>query len=269
MAERSFSHVLLTRPLPEANDLSARLAPLLSSLEIKTLVQPAQTFTRLSLGEEEKCQLQGIFELGESPGLVPELMIFSSPRAVEFGLEQIPSECLRRFTLAAMGPATAGSLAKAGYRVDVNAEGPHDSEAMLAALLDRFGNTGLDGAMAFVVAADGGRKDLSNWLTDRGCRVQFLFVYERGQADLDDSVTSEILASTRMLTVWTSGNAINTLSQKLPPAAWFKLCQGEWLVISKRLQRLARAFRPASIHLSAGPSNDELVAAVRNILLRS
>jgi uroporphyrinogen-III synthase len=268
MVERPYSHVLITRPLPEANDLSARLTPLMNSLGMKSLVQPAQTFTRLPLGEEEKFELRDISEPGESPGLVPELIIFSSPRAVEFGLEQIPSECLRRFTLAAMGPATASSLAKAGYRVDVNAEGPHDSEAMLAALLNRFGKTGIEGAMAYVVAAEGGRKDLSNWLKDRGCRVRFLFVYARGQAELDDSVMSEILVSTRVLTVWTSGNAINTLSQKMPPAAWFKLCQGEWLVISKRLQRLARAFRPAAIHLSAGPSNDELVAAVRNLVLR-
>ena len=66
-----------------------------------------------------------------------------------------------------------------------------------------------------------------------------------------------------VLAVWTSANAMKSLSQRLPPAAWFKVCQGEWVVISGRLQRLARAYGPGRIHLAAGPDNASIVSAVR------
>jgi len=63
--------------------------------------------------------------------------------------------------------------------------------------------------------------------------------------------------------VWTSGNAIKALSQRLQPATWFQICGGEWLVISSRLKRLARAYGPTQIHLSPGPTNSELFRAIR------
>jgi hypothetical protein len=56
------------------------------------------------------------------------------------------------------------------------------------------------------------------------------------------------------------------LSQRLPPAVWFRLCQGEWLVISNRLKRLARAFGPNEIHLSPGPGNSDLFTAIRGLI---
>ena len=69
-----------------------------------------------------------------------------------------------------------------------------------------------------------------------------------------------------ILSVWTSANAMNALSQRLPPATWFRVCQGDWLVISDRLRRLARAYGPPRIHLAGGPGNDAIVTAVRALL---
>ena len=59
---------------------------------------------------------------------------------------------------------------------------------------------------------------------------------------------------------------MKALSQRLPPASWFRICQGEWLVISDRLQRLARAYGPANVHLAGGPGNPAILAAIRSLL---
>jgi len=59
---------------------------------------------------------------------------------------------------------------------------------------------------------------------------------------------------------------MNALSQRLPPAAWFRICRGEWLVISERLRRLARAYGPSEIHLAGGPGNVALLASIRGLL---
>jgi hypothetical protein len=59
---------------------------------------------------------------------------------------------------------------------------------------------------------------------------------------------------------------MKALSHRLSPAAWFRVCQGEWLVISDRLERLARAFGPAGIHLAQGPGNAAIASAIRNMV---
>jgi len=68
-----------------------------------------------------------------------------------------------------------------------------------------------------------------------------------------------------VLSIWTSGNAMKALSQRLPPATWFQLCQGDWLVISERLKRLARAYGPARIHVASGPGNADLLSSIRGL----
>jgi hypothetical protein len=74
------------------------------------------------------------------------------------------------------------------------------------------------------------------------------------------------MSATGVLSVWTSGNAMKSLSQRLAPATWFRLCQGEWLVISDRLKRLARAYGPSEIHLSPGPTNGDIFTAIRGLI---
>jgi uroporphyrinogen-III synthase len=93
-----------------------------------------------------------------------------------------------------------------------------------------------------------------------------LMVYRRESAALDKQELQKLQEADSVLSIWTSANAMQSLSQRLPPAAWFKLCQGEWLVISDRLKRLARAYGPAAIHLSSGPGNHELSSAVRGLV---
>ena len=85
--------------------------------------------------------------------------------------------------------------------------------------------------------------------------------YERLQREI-----ARLRHAPHVLSIWTSGNTLKALSQRLPTAAWFRVCQGPWVVISERLERLARAYGPPRIERARGPDNAAIVAAVRALL---
>jgi hypothetical protein len=91
-------------------------------------------------------------------------------------------------------------------------------------------------------------------------------VYKPEPAELDKQALKALRDASGVLSAWTSANAIKALSQRLPPATWFQLCQGDWLVISQRLKLLARAYGPERIHLAQGPGNADLLSAIRGLV---
>jgi uroporphyrinogen-III synthase len=99
-------------------------------------------------------------------------------------------------------------------------------------------------------------------LSSLGWNTKVLMVYRRENADIDRQQLLELNDARGVLSVWTSSNSMKSLSHRVPPGGWFRLCQGEWLVISERLKRLARAYGPARIHLSPGPANKDLYRAI-------
>jgi uroporphyrinogen-III synthase len=258
-----FSHVFITRPRQEAEELAGMLAP----LGLQTIVQPAFEYLQLDLRASDPA---GYARLAAArPG---DLVVFTSPRGVEHGLAQIPHALLQRLRVAAIGPATGAALGAVDIPVAVSAGAGYTSEVLLAILSATRGAT--PGAVssaeppgrAFVVAAPGGRETLLEGLAAAGWQAGILMVYRAEPAPLDRAALTRLEAASGVLSVWTSGNALHSLSQRLPPAAWLKLCQGEWLVISERLRRLARAWGPGRIHLADGPGNSALLVAVRGLL---
>jgi uroporphyrinogen-III synthase len=250
-----FSHVFISRPRREAEELAGMLAP----LGLQALVQPAFEYVALDARASDPAGYARL--AAAAPG---DLVVFTSPRAVEHGLGQIPRALLQRLRVAAIGPATGAALAAAGIRVAVSAGAGYTSEALLATLRSTRGAE--PPGRAFVIAAPGGRETLLDGLTAAGWQAGMLMVYRAEPAPLDRAALAGLEAASCVLSVWTSGNALNDLSQRLPPAAWLKLRQGEWLVISERLRRLARAWGPGRIHLAGGPGNSALLAAVRSLL---
>jgi uroporphyrinogen-III synthase len=252
-----YSHVFITRPQRESEELAAMLV----RLGLHTIVQPAFNYVARDAREEdpEGCEE---FERATSADLV----VFTSPRAVVHGLAQLPREVLLRARIAAIGPATASALSAAGLRVDVASPGGYTSEALLEALAVESGRAAQTQRRAFVLAAPDGRQALAEGLAGQGWNVRTLMVYRSRPAELDRAALAELEEATGVLSVWTSGNAMNALSQRLPPAAWFRICQGEWLVISERLRRLARAYGPPEIYLAGGPGNAAIVATIRGLL---
>jgi uroporphyrinogen-III synthase len=251
------SHVFISRPQREAEELAAMLAP----LGLETVVQPAFDYVTLDARQDDP----EAFAEFESAG-TGDLAVFTSPRAVAHGLAQLPREVLLRLQVAAIGPATASALAAAGIGVDVTSAGGFTSEDLLGSL-DPLppAAAGLQ-RRAFVLAAPGGRQALIEGLGKRGWRARSLLVYRSEPVTLDREALKLLDDATAVLAVWTSGNALNALAQRLPPATWFRLCQGEWLVISERLRRLARAYGPSRIHLAGGPGNGAIVTTIRGLL---
>lgn len=246
-----FSHVFISRPRPEAGELAGMLAP----LGLHTIVQPAFEYAALDARANDPA---GYARL--EAAATGDLVVFTSPRAVAHGLAQIPRALLLRLRVAAIGPASGAALAAAGIPVAVPAGAGYTSEALLATLAAETPGR------AFVVAAPGGREALVDGLSAAGWQVGVLMVYRAVPAPLDRAALAGLEAASCVLSIWTSGNALHDLSRRLPPAAWLKLCQGEWLVISERLRRLARAWGPGRIHLAEGPGNNALLAAVRGLL---
>jgi uroporphyrinogen-III synthase len=253
----NFSHVFISRPRREAEELAAMLAP----LGLQTVVQPAFDYVALDAHEADP---QTCAELESSTGR--DLVIFTSPRAVTHGLAQLPREALLRLRIAAIGPATASALAAAGIPVAISSAEGFTSEDLLAALASESSADSGRPGNAFVLAAPGGRQALAEGLARQGWRVKMLMVYRPEPVALDRAELALLDDATDLLAIWTSGNAMNALSQRLPPATWFRLCQGEWLVISERLRRLARAYGPPRIHLASGPGNGAILAAIRSLL---
>jgi len=252
-----YSHVFISRPRRESEELAAMLAP----LGLRTVIQPAFDYVALDAREQDPAICEA-FDYAAAADLV----VFTSPRAVEHGLAQLPREVMLQTRIAAIGPATAAALSAAGLRVDVSPSGGYTSEALLETLAVESRIEANPERRAFLLAAPGGRQALAEGLSAQGWNVSMLMVYRSEPAALDRESLAQLDEASGLLSVWTSGNAMNTLSQRLPPATWFRICRGEWLVISERLRRLARAYGPSEIHLAGGPGNVALLASIRALL---
>jgi uroporphyrinogen-III synthase len=251
-----FTHVFISRPRKEAEELAAMLAP----LGLQSVVQPAFNFFPLDARALQK----EIFDEIDMAG--PDaLVIFTSPRSVAHGLSQLPDNALFQARIAAIGPATAKALGAAGIRVNVTPSRGYTSEALLESIADEAANSTAVRPFTFIIAAPGGRRKLLEALKALNWRARLVMVYKPEPAELDKQALQALKEASGVLSTWTSANAIKALSQRLPPATWFQLCQGDWLVISERLKRLARAYGPERIHLASGSGNADLLSAIRGL----
>lgn len=250
----NFSHVLLTRPQPQSGELAEMLKP----LGLKAILQPAFSYSPVDARVAQEADYLAL--TAASPG---DLLLFTSPRSVVHGLAQMPPGVLSRARVGAIGPATAKALSVAGVRVDVRADKGYTSEDLLETLSKEAIPPGKPGA--FIFTAPGGRKKLAKGLGKLGWQHRMIMVYRSEPVPLDRQAIARLGDADGILSVWTSANAMKALSQRLPPASWFRICQGDWLVISNRLKRLARAYGPDRIHLAAGPDNHALFTAIRNL----
>jgi len=249
-----FSHVFVTRPRQESEELLALLTP----LGLQVVVQPAFDFRQRDVAAEQPELLADL-----ESDTAPRLLIFTSPRAVKFGLAQLPHELINKQKIAAIGPSTANTLSAAGVFVNVRPASGFSSEALLDSLEKDSSGFISPQKSAVILAAPGGRKKIAAGLIGLSWTVQTMMVYSRENAELDKQALESLKGAKGILSVWTSGNAMKALAQRLRPATWFQICGGDWLVISSRLKRLARAYGPTNIQLSPGPTNSDLFRAIR------
>jgi len=101
------------------------------------------------------------------------VIVFTSANSVRFGAPLLAEK--RDLNLAAIGPATARALHRAGYRVAVQPDGNFDSESLLAH--PRLEH--MSGQRVLIVKGVDGRGTLEQELARRGAEVVTLDVYQR------------------------------------------------------------------------------------------
>ena len=168
MPERNLDGVgvLVTRPRHQARDLTEAIEALGGTAILFPVIEIVARDAADVLADVAKLQ-------------DPEITVFVSRNAVDHGLPYAHGK------LAAIGPATAEAMVKAGVRVDICPSSGFDTEHLLAepALDDVAGKT------IRIIRGDGGRDLLANSLEARGARVDFVSTYRR---ELPEHASSEL-----------------------------------------------------------------------------
>lgn len=241
------THVLVTRPRPAAQQLADQL----EALGLLPIVMPLYTFS----GRNSDLDMN----LAWSSPTGRKLAVFTSPRAVQFGISHIPPELLRDLEFAVVGSATRAKLESGGYPVHLQARTGFTSEDLL-----QVPELAVDPGEAVIFCAPGGREALARGLVDLGWNVSSAMVYERlplppGLAQIDS-----IFAAKDLLSVWTSISALKLAEQYLPGAAWKKILNAPALVISARIQHYLQQLGATRVELADGPGNHELLQSIIN-----
>lgn len=245
------SHVLITRPLPAAQELAdqveaAGLAPIMAPMYGFAAHQPDFRFE---------------FEVKSD---ARTLAVFTSPRAVSFGAKYLPAPELPGPELAVVGSSTRAALEALGYQVHVQAESGYTSEDLLQSgqLRDHPGE-------AVIFCAPGGREKLADGLAESGWAVSKALVYQRVELELDNSCLTELRSAKGLISVWTSNSAADIAQKRLPGDLWSKILASPMLVISSRMQRHVESMGASRVMMARGPANAALLQSILEIYSRS
>jgi uroporphyrinogen-III synthase len=195
-----------------------------------------------------------------------DMAIFVSPAAVRFAFALRPGLRFARDTeVCAIGAATAGALARHGIRNILWPREQHNSEGLLALpQLQKLRGLGI-----VLVDAAGGRELLAQTLRARRARVSHIHVYRRTPPRLTRPQLAALeLASTPLLTLLTSADALENLRAVLPLHLFARLAAGELIVSSERLAAAARVSLFSRVHIASSALPRDLLETARMVLAR-
>lgn len=184
--------------------------------------------------------------------------IFVSPAAVRFAFRLWPALRLGRHATAfGVGAGTLRALARHGIR-SVAPYTRSDSEGLLA--LPQL--AAVQGRRFVLVGAPGGRDLIAPTLRARGARVEPIHVYARGRPRLTRRHFAALAAAADpVVTLLSSGEALEHLVALLPPAVLERLRHGSLVVSSTRLAAAAQGHGFGSVHVAASAASADLLAA--------
>lgn len=246
------THVLITRPLEASQQLSGWLDDQFDSLALYPIVMPFYTFSAHHPGVAMDTAWSA------PPGR--KLAVFTSPRAVRYGLLQIPLGRMTGLEFAAVGSATRTQLEAAGHEVHIQASAGFTSEDLLQepALT-------ADPGEAVIFCAPGGRVKLARGLETLGWRVFQAMVYERMPVEPASEQIDTLLAAAGILSTWTSVSALVLAEENLPARAWAKILDAPALVISARIQHHLQQRGASRVALADGPGNPALLESIKRL----
>ena len=239
------THVLVTRPL----EASLQLADQLGKAGLTAIVMPLYTFAA------REPQFDMTTAWSDTPAR--KLAVFTSPRAVEFGLSHIPVDRVGDLEFAVVGSATRAKLESSGHTVHLQAPGGYTSEDLLQIpeLVQQPGD-------AVIFCAPGGREALAGGLGALGWNVSMAMVYERITLPPTAGQIEAISAADELISIWTSVAALELACEHLPLAVWAKILCTPALVISSRIQHYLQQMGAASVALADGPGNADLLRSI-------
>lgn len=240
------THVLVTRP----KDASQQLADQLDALGLVPIVMPLYAFS----AREPEFDFKSIWS--EKP--LRKLAVFTSPRAVEFGLPFIPPhDQLDGLEIAVVGSATRAKLEASGYPVHLQARSGFTSEDLL-----QVPELAEEPGTAVIFCAPGGRDTIAKGLRDYGWRTIKAMVYERVPRQPDPRQVDNLRDVAGLISIWTSISALKLAKQYLPQDVWGKILQSPALVISSRIQHHLRQLGASDVDLADGPGNADLLQSI-------
>ena len=239
-------HVLVTRPL----ESSEQLARQLEALGLFPIVMPLYTFA----AREPAVDISSVW----SEKRLRKLAVFTSPRAVQFGLPYIPAhDQLAGLELAVVGSATRASLESSGYPVHLQARSGFTSEDLL-----QIPGLAENPGVAVIYCAPGGRETLAEGLHGLGWRIVKALVYERVGLQPDSGQVDYLRKAGDLVSIWTSISALKLAKEYLPPDVWGKILDSKALVISSRIRHYLTQLGAGSVELADGPGNPDLLKSI-------
>lgn len=240
------TRVLVTRP----QEASQELAGQLQAHGLEAVIMPFYTFQARS----PDIEVDQAWRETERR----KLAVFTSPRAVEFGLSYLPPPgACGDLQLAVVGSATRASLEDSGRKVDVQASAGFTSEDLLRApqLAEKPG-------VAVIFCAPEGRETLAEGLESLGWKVKKAMVYERVPLPPDPLLVEHLRKNGGLISVWTSISALNLAEQYLPRDVWGRILEAPALVVSSRIRQHLQQLGAGFVELADGPGNTQLLYSI-------
>jgi len=240
------THILVTRPI----EASQSLADQLEALGLIPIVLPLYTFR----AREPAVDLAATW----SAKGVRKLAVFTSPRAVQFGLPFIPPQGQSDdLQIAVVGSATRASLEESGHSVDLQASTGFTSEDLL-----QIPGLAKDPGITVIFCAPGGRETIAEGMAALGWKTVKAMVYERVPLQAASGPLAILKESDDLISVWTSISALKLAESTLPRDVWGKILESPALVISPRIQHHLKQLGAHSVGLADGPGNSELLQSI-------
>lgn len=245
--------VLVTRPKPQGELLCDQIrqaggrAIYFPAIEIKP---PADIVTMTK-------QIAGLNQY--------DWIVFVSPQAVYQSAPTIRN-CWPQFPanvkVAAMGGGTADALRKAHFPVDLHPVDDWRSEG----LLEEADFQTLAGKKVALISGDNGREFLAETLAVRGAQLTNIISYQRCLPKADISQPINLLQLHEIdIILCTSGEILVNLKTLLEKA-WAELQFVPIVVVSERMQMLAKQLEFKNVLLAKNASHEAMLATLRDFV---
>jgi len=238
--------VLVTRPAHQSEALCRRIA----ACGGRPLAFPAMA-------------IRGPAEPGPAADLLYrtwDIVIYTSANAVQFAAALV-FKLPRAGQVAAVGRATARALAHTDSPATLLPDSP-DSEGLLQLPALRQ----VDGQRVLIVRGEGGRTLLADRLRQRGASVAFAEVYRRTLPAADPAALLRRWTADVQAVTATSAEILHNLWQLLGPDGQARLRATPLVLISERMEPLARDLGIARTIRAAGAGEDALLTALCRLM---